>query len=227
MTNSNATGSEPLARWLDLMRAAFDTQVRLGKEYAEVTKAAFNRNVDQGALGRTYLKSAQREAERYWRSVGTLWLNYASDLLAAGSRASSAVLHDVGGVVGQQRHRPADAEPAAPTSDSRHLELLLSGPLGGTATGTVTVANNHPDARRLVLKPGPLLGADGEPVAVTINVKPKTIQLEPGAERAVTVTVEIDKAELSAGETYESVIDVSGGDDAQIRLTVRPQPAAK
>jgi len=221
MTNSKSAGNEPLARWLDLMRATFDTQVRLGKEYADVARAAFRRDADQGEMGRAYLKSVQRETEQYWRSMSTLWLNYASDVLAAGSRASHSVLHDVGGAA-HPRHRH-DGETAS--AAAKPLALLLSGPLGASASGTVTVANKHPDARRLVLKPGPLRDASGQPVAGEIAVKPKTIQLEPGAERNVTVSVDLDAVALSADQTYESTIEVTGGEEAEIRVTVRPQAA--
>ena len=223
MTNSTSAGNEPLARWLDLMRATFDSQVRLGKEYADLAQAAVRRDVDQGEMGRTYLKSVQREAEQYWRSVSTLWLNYASDVLAAGSRAGQSVLHDVGSAV-RTKHRPA-GETRASGYSSRPQALLLTGPLGASASGTVTVANNHPDARRLTLKPGPLRSADGQPVAGEISVEPETIQLEPGAERSVSVSVQLDPVALSAGQTYESAIEVTEGDEAQIRVTVRPQPA--
>jgi hypothetical protein len=207
------------------MRAAFDTQVRLGKEYADVARAAFRRDADQAEMGRTYLKSAQREAEQYFRVVSSLWLNYASDVLAAGSRAGQAVLHDVGGAV-RTRHRPSGERSGSTSAQPpQPLALMLTGPLGASASGTVTVANNHADARRLVLKPGPLLDEQGQPVSAEISVKPRTIQLDAGAERTVTVSVQLDPATLAAGQTYESTIEVTDGEQAQIRLTVRPQAA--
>jgi hypothetical protein len=222
MTESKGTGTEPLSRWLELLRAGFDTQVRLGKEYADVARAALKRDVDQAAVSRTYLDSARREADQYWRSVASLWFNYASGVLAAGSRASRAVLHEVSSTV-EHRRRPAGDEPGATaTAHRRRLELVLTGPLGGSATGTVTIANNHPDGRRIALKPGTLLDSDGKPVDVPVTVKPRSMQLAPGAERVVTVTVELDAAALSAGSRYESVVELSGADEAELHVTVRP-----
>jgi hypothetical protein len=232
MTETNASGTEPLGRWLDLMRAAFQTQVRLSAEYAEVARAAFKRDVNPAAVGRTYLQSSRREVEQYWRSIAGLWLNYASGALAAGSRASSAVLRDIGGAVQQPRHpapdtaRPAPGahEPAAAGTAVRRLEVLLTGPLGAPVSGTVTIANNHADARRIVLKPGPWLDSDGNEVNLKVVVKPSTIRLAPGAQRTVSVTVDLDAALLSAGKRYESVVEMSGG-EAELHLTVEPAPA--
>jgi hypothetical protein len=222
MTMSESTTNEPLSRWLDLVRAAYDTQVRLGKEYADVARAAFTGRVDQGAVGRVYLKSAQREADQYWRAVSGLWFNYASAVLAAGSRASRAVLHDVSGAV---RQRPHNAATSAESAESARHDVLLTGPLDGTASGTVTVANSHPDARRFVITPGALLDSSGNPLPVQVAVKPRTVSLEPGAERDVTITVELNAAVFAAGERYTSVLAVSGGDQAEIQVAVAVRAA--
>ncbi|MCU1659912.1 MAG: hypothetical protein JWO57_4568, partial [Pseudonocardiales bacterium] len=208
-----------------------ETQIRLNRQYFDLARTVLTSDVDRVETGRAYLESARRETERYWRDLAGIGTEYAADVLALGSRASKAVLRDVSSTV---RTRKGTAAPAGPSSagvdttsadGKRLLDVGMSGPIGSTATATVTVANRHDRPRRISLKPGPIQDADGNPVNASIQAKPASVTVQPQAEKAVTLSVELDPEVFATGRTYAGTVDVSGGDEAVLRVHLHVEPA--
>ncbi|HSV66932.1 MAG TPA: hypothetical protein VLJ59_13610 [Mycobacteriales bacterium] len=245
-TNAAAQAARSWARMADLAREALQVQLRLRREYADL-RATMAGKVDAATALRAFADSAGREAERYWRAASELSFDYASDLLAAGSRASAAVLRDVRSTL---RHAgagyppsapaaapppseadPADggADPVPPAGDptanaARPTVVTLRGRLGGRAETTLTVANRHPRPRRVQLAASPLTGPDGTVVDGALRVDPAQVTVPAGEESVVSVVADLG-APLTRPGSYHGAIEVSGGEQAHLDVTVLVDPA--
>ncbi len=224
---SDNTDERAFARLAALAGEAVETQTRLGREYVELVRTSLTSGTDRAAAGRAYLDSARRESERYWRGLSSLGLSYAADVVALGSRTGKAVVRDV----------RASVRASVPTSDHRDdaattgeagapatSEVVLSGPLGAQLTGAVTVANKHPRARRIALRPGPLLAADGHEVPAVIDASPASVTVPAGDEAEIGLGVHLDPDVFIRGARYTAAIEVSGGAEATLALVVRVEP---
>lgn len=123
-------------------------------------------------------------------------------------------------------HDAAHHEDPAPTvGASRRYSLSLSGRVGGTAGGTVTVVNRHPRNRRVLLTAGLLrdVTADSD-TSTRLTVSPAHVTLPPGQEAQVRVSAELTDPALRAGQVYAATVEVSGGDEALIDVAVAVDP---
>jgi len=244
----------------DLAKASMQTQTRLAKQSADLTWATLAGDLDRAGANKAYVESVAREGARYWREAGELGVDYATDLVALGLRASSTVLREVAAAGGKpgagpssghtagsgdstRRHmRPeaggnvamrsqasdepsshvsAGTEPGDPRAGGRRVEVILTGAIGGRAEGTITVANQHPRPRRIQLKAGDLVDAAGAVVGVPLEVSPTAITVPSGKERSVNLGVALGDASFSAGRRYTCTVEVSGGDEATIEVSIQ------
>jgi hypothetical protein len=118
---------ETLEKVVDLTREAFESQIRLGADFADVAQHALKEGNDPIDAGRTYLESAWREAANYWQAVADLNVRYATHVVRIGTHAVGRVLADVDAAV-TKRHT---AETDKPTE--------------GTETSATSQPSSHPD----------------------------------------------------------------------------------
>ena len=82
------------------------------------------------------------------------------------------------------------------------------------------VANQHPRPRRIELSAGDVSDSMGVASAATLEVTPARVTVPSGQERSISLGVDLDSASLSAGKRYSSTVDVTGGDEATIEVTI-------
>jgi len=105
-------------------------------------------------------------------------------------------------------------------TSARRVQVALHGSVGQVATGTITVANQHPRPRRIQLEAGDVLDSTGATVTGILNVTPTSVTVPSGQERSVGLTVDLDEVSFSAGKRYSCTVEVSGGDEATIEVTI-------
>jgi hypothetical protein len=233
--SEHTTGTdETLARITELARQALQSQATLAKQSLELGRATLSGDVDRSTTGRAYLDAVSREGARYWREVGSLGLDYASELMALGTRTAARVISDTSAAgSGARAHRRdtgsgsgggggGSAAASAPDPDvaSRRSGVVLRGVLGQTAQATVTVVNRHARARRVELTPGDLHDVAGSLVATTLRVDPEHVTIPAGGDYQVRLEVDLDAADVRVGDRYDGTVEVSGGDEATLEVTV-------
>lgn len=242
-----------LARLADLARTTLQSQASLAKQSIDLARGTISGDLDRTSAGKAYAEAVSREGARYWRTVGELGIDYATDLVALGKSVSTTVMHEMAAAGKQPGTRrtsgaragtaesargnvtPEGGSPQSTYSRSsdrpssgvtehdaggRRVKVRLRGPVGGRADGTVTVANQHPRPRRILLSAGDIVDSSGALVGAGLDVSPTTVTVPSGKERPVTLGVDLDAASFSAGERYSCAVEVSGGDEATIEVTI-------
>lgn len=257
-TTATAAAEQALARLAGLARIALQTQASLAKQSVDLARETLSGDLDRTSAGKAYVEAVSREGARYWRAVGELGVDYATDLVALGKSVSSTVMREMaaaGRKPGTRRTSGANADyarstghhvmpegggpratsPQATSSQARgetssaaadqeasprRVKVRLRGPLGGRAEGTITVANQHPRPRRIQLSAGDLVDSSGGVVGAALDVSPATVTVPSGKERSISLGVDLDDGSFSAGERYSCAVDVTGGDEATIEVTI-------
>ena len=239
---ASSSSAESLARLGQLARQSLRDQTALLKRSADLTRQALKGDLNWAEAGKAYVETASREGVRYLQGIGELGIEYLGGMIKLGNEVTASLL-DSTTRAGRQSHgsagprAPATPEPApagqtwAAATDSppdppasrdpgRRIALTLRGPLGGRAEGSVTVANKHNRARSILLKAGDLRGSDGKVVAAKLDLDPPGMTIGPGEERLATVGVDLSAAYCAAGDRYTGLVEVSGGDEATLDVTV-------
>ena len=229
-TNKTTAADETLARITELARQALQSQASLAKQSLELGRATLSGDVDRSSSSRAYLDAVSREGARYWREAGALGLDYASELMALGTRSAARIISDAttAGAGTRTRHATAQTRngtaPPAPAAEEddgiRRSRVLLRAAVGQTAQASVTVVNHHPRARRVELEPSELRDATGTVVAVTLTVDPDRVTIPAGGEYQVRIEADLDEAVVQRGQQYVGSVAVSGGDEATLEVTV-------
>ena len=227
MTETNST-DETLARITELARQALQSQSTLAKQSLELGRAALSGDVDRSTTSKAYLDAVSREGARYWREAGALGLDYASELMALGTRSAARIISDASAAGGTRGRRGTtdsrNGAPRAPAPEPddglRRSRVLLRAAVGQTAQATVTVVNRHPRARRVELEPSDLRDSTGTVVALTLAVDPDHVTIPAGEEHQVRITADLDEGLVQPGQQYVGSVTVSGGDEAMLEVTV-------
>lgn len=227
MSETNST-DETLARITELARQALQSQATLAKQSLELGRAALSGDVDRSTTSKAYLDAVSREGARYWREAGALGLDYASELMALGTRSAARIISDASAAGGSRvrrgttttRNGAPQAPAAEPDDGLRHSRVHLRAAAGQTAQGTVTVVNRHPRARRVELEPSDLRDATGTVVALSLEVDPEHVTIPAGEEHQVRITVDLDEGVVQPGQQYVGNVAVTGGDEAMLEVTV-------
>lgn len=222
---------QAFSRVAELARTTLQTEASLAKQSVQLTWEVVAGDLDRASANKAYVESVTREGARYWRAVGELGLDFANDLVGLGKVLSTTVLRETaaaGRKPGTRHKSNATAgstrstrQHSRPERGSRRLvEVSLHGSVGGRAKGTVTVANKHPRPRRIQLIPGDLLDSAGVAIAGKLDASPASVTVPSGKERSVSLGVDLDEASFSAGKRYFGTVEVSGGDEATIEVTI-------
>jgi hypothetical protein len=233
MSERTSGADETLARITELARQALQAQATLAKQSLELGRATLTGDVDRSTTGRAYVDAVSREGMRYWREVGGLGLDYAGELVALGSRAAARVISETSaaGAAGRTRARRtagasgtaehfATAPDAEGAGATRRTGVVVRGVLGQTAQATVTVVNRHARARRVDLAPSELRDATGAVVQTTLRVDPDHVTIPAGGDYQVRLEVDLDPATSNVGDRYEGTVEVTGGDEATLEVSV-------
>jgi hypothetical protein len=232
MSERTSQTDETLARITELARQALQAQSTLARQSIDLGRATLTGDVDRTATGRAYVDAVTREGARYWREVGALGLDYAGELLALGSRAAGRVIsesttagaHSPRARRSGQRTTVPPSAPPAPSSageDGGHsIPVLLRAAAGQVAQASVTVVNRHPRQRRIELDPSELRDATGTVVALELRVDPDHVTIGAGEEHQVRVEADLDPDLVRPGQRYTGTVEVSGGDEATLAVTV-------
>jgi hypothetical protein len=252
-TTATAAAEQALARLAGLARIALQTQASLAKQSVDLARGTLSGDLDRTSAGKAYVEAVSREGARYWRAVGELGIDYATDLIALGKSVSTTVMREMaaaGRKPGARHTSGATADDTKPKghhvmpeaggpkatysrtggespsgvadhdAGPRRVKVRLRGPVGGRAEGTITVANQHPRPRRIQLSTDDLVDSSGGVIGAVLDVSPTMVTVPSGKERSVSLGVDLDDASFSAGERYSCTVDVSGGDEATIEVTI-------
>ena len=233
MSEHASSSEETLARITELARQALQAQASFARQSLELGRATLAGDVDRTTTSRAYVDAVTREGARYWREVGALGLDYAGELMALGSRTAARIISDTSaagaraGTRRDQSHRRGTAADgsseggrAADDAGGRHVPVTLRAAAGQTARASVTVANQHPRARRVVLRPSELRDLAGTVIALTLTVDPDQVTVPAGEEQQVVLETELTAELVQPGERYVGTVEVSGGDEATLDVTV-------
>ncbi len=203
----------------------------------------------EGPSSGDLLKSLASQFEDYVRELGRLNLAYARGLQDLATTSSERLQDVVSGAATRAEHGRSSTSvrragpnsgPGAASSPQAasppHAALALDGPIGGTASGAFTVANPREETVRLSFDAGLLTdrtGSSGEAgsdamssaegFAPAFAFDPATLELAPGSESTVTVTLRLPARTFKAGRDYRGEVQVVGGDGAVLDVTVRPR----
>ena len=233
MSEHTSSSEETLARITELARQALQAQASFARQSLELGRATLAGDVDRTTTGRAYVDAVSREGARYWREVGALGLDYAGELMALGSRTAARIISDTstagaraGARRDQSRRRGTAADGgseggrAADDAGGRRVPVTLRAAAGQTARASVTVVNQHPRARRVVLRPSELRDLAGTVIALTLTVDPDQVTVPAGEEQQVMLETELTADLVQPGERYVGTVEVSGGDEATLDVTV-------
>lgn len=234
MSERSGVADETLARITELARQALQAQSTIARQSIDLGRATLSGDVDRTATGRAYVDAVTRESARYWREVGALGFDYAGELLALGSRAAGRVISESttagsgssssrGARSGQRPAQPppeAPQPPAQPNGAGPVIPVLLRAAAGQVAQASVTVVNRHPRQRRIELVAGELRDSAGTVVALELRVDPDHVTIGAGEEHQVRLEADLDPELVRPSQRYTGTVEVSGGDEATLEVTV-------
>lgn len=186
-TTAAAAAEQTLARLADLARAAVQTQASLAKQSFDLARGTLSGDLDRTSAGKAYVEAVSREGARYWRAVGELGVDYATDLVALGKSVSTSVLREMAAAGRKPGTRHASGATAGSTQSTRHHVM----PEGGGPQATYSRTSDGPPSevpdhdaggRRVkVSLRGPVGGrAEGTITVANQHPRPRRIQLSAG-----------------------------------------------
>ena len=184
-----------------LTRRAVETQWRLARDYGEVSARAIRGQTDVAAPA-AWLRSVGTETGRWWREAARLGLAYGGSLLELNSEVGSRL-------VGAAGHHTTN-----------RLTVTLSGPGGSTVSTPLTVANSRATREQVSFRPGLLCGDNGAEVDGAWAFDPPTLDLGPGEEQQVAMSLRLDKKLLAAGSTWRGVVSVQDSNGVVMEVDV-------
>jgi hypothetical protein len=107
--------AQALSRLTDLARMSLQMQASLARQSVDLTWRTLAGDLDRTSANKAYLESVTRESARYWRTVGELGVDYATDLVTLGRSVSTTVLREIS-AAGRKRgtRHTLDSAPEAP-----------------------------------------------------------------------------------------------------------------
>ena len=228
--------TSPWQQLQDVVGDAARVQARWAKAVLTTAQATGR---GEGPSARDLLQTVGSEYQAYLRDLGKLNLQYAKalqELTAATGERLTEVVEDASRSSHLSIHRRKPTGSTGSSGSTAGASLPLEGTVGGTASGTFTVANTRDEVAQLSFSAGPLVDA-GRPEAdglqPSFTFDPGSVRLAPGAETTVSVLLPLDADRFTPGHEYHGEITVLGGDGTRLDVTVRalvgppPKPAAK
>ena len=208
MATEVGTAASPWAAWQQAWRDAAKQQQDFWRGAARDYAAASDRlrTTEPAAAAR----AVAGESVRFWK-----------DLADATVRHGTAYGEAVAALTRGYTERAARA---GTTGDAvRRVEATLSGPVGGEASTTFTVANPRPEPADVRFDVGVLRTPGGMALAPFVTFTPDALRLAPGAEQPVTMRVSLAGPAFTAGTTYRGTVAVHGSEELELALVLTVQ----
>lgn len=100
-----AAAAQVLSRLTQLVRTSLQMQTSLAKQSVDLIWGTLVGDLDRTSANRAYVGSVARESARYWRTVGELGVDYATDLVTLTKSVSTSVLREVAAAGGKRSNR--------------------------------------------------------------------------------------------------------------------------
>jgi hypothetical protein len=205
------TPDEAWSQWTGLIARSMEAQARLARDANDVLRrAGAQTQIPASLLDRDQLEAWGREGLTYWNDLVTLGIGYANNVISVTQNAAGRFLQDVDAVA-----RPSAAH-VAPT----RVPVELAAAEGDAITTHVTVSNNRGATRRVEFEVGRFSGPSG-PFHPHVTFDPAHSILGPGEERQVSLRIQIDPKDATAGDVCHGEVRILGGDDVVLVLTIR------
>ncbi len=224
-----------------LSRAVQETvaaQLALARHSADLARSTAARDMSGATAAREYLEAVAAEGVRLGTQTVDLGRLYLERVAEVGASLSSSVFR-ARKTTERDEHKardtrnppPADhvvkhsersqSSGAAETPAKASGSVALRGPIGGTAEGSVVVANRHPRKRVVHLAADRLCTATGARSPAVLAIEPKRFTVPAGAEHTFRLSVQLRQAEVTSGSILTGALRISGADEATVDVTVR------
>jgi len=180
--------------------------------------AAYQALVDRAAAGQvepSRIQEAasahlQRRLPEYLSELGRLYfelLNGLTDLRVTSEQEF------LGGVL----------EQANGANGTQPFELVLTGPVGGTATASLTITNTREEVARIRCDATEVRRADGvgPSFAAKIATDPEDLELAPGEELTFVLTLQLVDGDYEPGVLYVGSLQITGHGEPRLEVPLR------
>jgi len=188
-----------------------------GRLNAEALKA-YRRQLDQVAGGELSPEDVQqkvagdmsRRLPFYMRDAGQLYLHLMQELDALRGDYEDAYLSGILALAEESASEPVTA-------------VALQAPAGGAAFQSFTISNTTRTrmAVRYVATEVRRMDGVGPAFAPKVQITPELLELEPGEESTVTLSLQLDADRYEVGVPYIGFLYVTGADDRRVELQLR------
>ena len=213
-TSSTVPPVEEAPSWNEWYRRLLDYATQQGAAAAEAYRTVFER-VASGDVEPSQLQSAssrhleQKLPEHLQHLVGLCF-----ELLRGLEDVRNRYTDEYLAGVMTTAKRPAASEPFA---------LDLAAPLGGTASASLLVANTRAATSEVRCVATEIRRADGvgPAFAPDLAIAPERIELAPGEEARITITLAVRESHYQAGPTYVGALHVTGHGESGLDVPLR------
>jgi len=189
----------------------------MGQLNARAIKA-YRSQLDHVAAGETTPSEAQQHtaeqmAQRlpvYMQMMTGIYFDLLNGLNDVRSAYEETYFRDI-----LARYESDDHEPT--------VVVMLSGPAGTTATASLSITNTTRERARIAYDILDVRRADGvgPSVAPAITFVPETLELEPGKEETLTLSLQLEPERYDLQALYSGTLLLTGAADAPLRVELR------
>ena len=103
------------------------------------------------------------------------------------------------------------------------FELTFAGPLGGTATASLSITNSRDELARIRCDVSEVRRADGvgPAFAADVGVEPDGLELEPEEEGLLVVTLRLDEGTYEPDVLYVGTLQIAGHGEPRLEVPLR------
>lgn len=166
--------------------------------------------VASDSLKQVASESLEQRFPEYLRQLGRLYFELLSglnDLRAAG----------------EQDFLAGTIAPTGRSNSSVALALSLTGPPGGSASATLSIANTREQPARIRYRFTDVRRADGIGPAfpLKISVTPEQLELQPSEEASLTLALGLDEADYAPNTLYVGALHITGHGEPRLEVPLR------
>jgi hypothetical protein len=165
--------------------------------------------VKPGEIGRAASEYLQRRLPEYLAELGRLYFDLLDGLTELRLRSEQEFLSGV--------LRRADA-----TNGAEPFELRLEGPLGATASASLSIENTRDEPAVIRCHVSDVRRADGVGPAFALDVDlSDALEVEPGEEARLQLTMLLDEEKYTPGVPYVAELRITGHGDPPLEVPLR------
>ena len=108
-------------------------------------------------------------------------------------------------------------------ADGQPFELALTGPLGGSATASLSITNARDERARIRCDVGDVRRADGvgPAFAPDVTIEPEGLELAPEEEGQLVVTLRLGQESYEPGILYVGTLRIAGHGEPRLEIPLR------